>query len=678
MKKRRARRPTQPAAPSKPRWLDPCVALGVAAATVIGFAPAVPHEFLNWDDLENFTVNPHYRGLGWAQLKWMWTTVLLGHYVPVTWMTLGIDYLIWGMNPSGYHLTNVLLHAAAAGVLYLVALRLLRLSMPNAAAASPLALRLGAAFAALVFALHPLRVESVAWATERRDVLSGLFYLVAIWAYLRDAESSQNEGLRRRPWYWLSLGGFVLALLSKAIAITLPLILLVLDVYPLRRLGGGSEGWWSAPARRRWAEKLPFVIASALAAPVTFLAARNAANLVSVADTGLWERLAISVYGLVFYLWKTLVPLNLSPFYPLPRPVVPWSARYLVCGAVIILVTGLGILGRRRWPAALAVWFAYVVTLLPVSGVFQNGPQISADRYSYLPSLWLSLIPGAAAFGLWQVATRPRRGRARRFCLTGAGVLLVTTLALLTWRQLDIWRNSERLWTHALAVEPSSMAYFQLANVRRQQARWAEASEHYRQASLMRPDAADVQMQWGVALAQQGRLGEAIERFTDALRLHPECGACHYNWGNALLANGDVDGAIAHYRDAVRLEPQGAEAYSNWGRALAIQGKWEEAIAKYRQALQIKPLSVPHYNWGNALFAVGDFDGAIAHYREAARLDPDAAEVYNNWGLALARQAKWEEAIVRYRAALGRRPNYPRASANLDDALAEAAKAGKR
>jgi Tfp pilus assembly protein PilF len=633
---------------------------------------------VNWDDLENFTVNPYYRGLGWAQLKWMWTTVLLGHYVPVTWMTLGFDYFIWGMNPSGYHLTNALLHAAAAVVLYLVALRLLRLSMPTAATASPFASRLGAAFAALVFALHPLRVESVAWITERRDVLSGLFYLFAIWAYLQDAESSRDEGLRRRTWYWLSLGCFVLALLSKAITITLPLILLTLDVYPLRRLGGGGVGWWSPPARRRWAEKLPFITASALAAPVTFLAARSAANLVSVADIGLGERLAISAYGLVFYLWKTLFPLDLSPFYPLPRPLVALSAPYLVCGAVVILVTGFGILGRRRWPAALAIWFAYVVTLLPVSGVFQNGPQVSADRYSYLPSLWLALIPGAAAFSLWRVWTGPPSGRARSFCLTGFGVLLVTTLALLTWKQLEIWHDSERLWTHALAVEPSSMAHFQLANVRRHQARWAEANQHYRQAALMRPDAPDVPMQWGVALAQQGRLGEAIERFTDALQLRPEYGACHYNWGNALLASGDGDGAIAHYREAVRLEPRGAEAYSNWGRALAMQGKREEAIAKYRQALQIKPLSLPHYNWGNALFTAGDFDGAIAHYREAARLDPDAAEVYNNWGMALARQAKWEEAIVRYRAALGRRPNYPLASANLNDALAEAAKAGKR
>ena len=649
--------------------------LGVVVATFIGFAPALRCEFLNWDDLENFTVNPHYRGLGWTQLRWMWTTVLLGHYVPVSWMTLGIDYLIWGMNPTGYHLTNVVLHSVNAAVFYLVAQRLIRLSMPTAAPASALAVRLSAALAALVFAVHPLRVESVAWVTERRDVLSGLFYLLAVWAYLHDVEAPLDQRLRRRPWYWVSLSCFVLALLSKAITMTLPLILVVLDVYPLRRLGQGSDSWWSRPARRRWAEKIPFVLASALVTPVTFFAARSAANLLSVGDVGLMERLAISVYGLVFYVWKTIVPLDLSPFYPLQRPVLPLGASYLLGGAVVVVITGFVILARRRWPAAGAVWLVYVVTLLPVSGVFQNGPQISADRYSYLPSLSLALITGAAGLGAWRVWTGRRHGRAPGFCLTGAGFVLVTALTLLTWQQIEIWHDSERLWTHAVSLTPSWMAHLQLGNVRRQQARLAEANEHYRQASSMRPDAPDVLIQWGVALAQQGRLAEALDRFTGALRLRPDSGAAHYNWGNAVLAAGDVEEAIAHYREAVRLEPQGAEAYNNWGRALAIQGKREEAIANYREALRIKPMSVPHYNWGNALFAAGDLDGAIAHYREAARLDPDAAEIYNNWGMALARQARWEEAILKYRAALGRRPNYPLASANLDHAVSEAAKA---
>jgi protein O-mannosyl-transferase len=678
MKKRGQRRPNRRAEPSSVRSLQPWILLGVAGATFIGFASSLNHGFVDWDDVENFVTNPHYRGLGWAQLRWMWTTVLLGHYIPVSWMTLGADYLAWGMNPTGYHLTNVLFHSANAAVFYLVAQRLIQRSMLDAATAYPLAWRLSAALAALLFAVHPLRVESVAWVTERRDVLSGFCYLLAVWAYLRDAEAPIDKRLRQRPWYWVSLACFVLALLSKAITVTLPMVLVVLDIYPLRRIGRSTDGWWSGPARRRWAEKVPFILASALVTPVALFAARSDANLLSVAHVGLFERLAISLYGLAFYLGKTVVPLDLSPFYPLRRPIQPLTAPYLLSGGVVVVITAFVILVRRRWPALGAVWLVYVVTLLPVSGVFQNGAQISADRYSYLPSLSLALLTGAAALGAWRAWNGRQGGRVPGLCLIGGGALLVTTLTLLTWSQVGIWRDAERLWTHALALAPSSVAHLSLGNVRRQQARWAEANEHYRQASAIRPDAPEIPIQWGIALAQQGRLAEASERFSLAVRLRPEGGAAHYNWGNALLAARDFEGAIAHYREAVRLEPQGAETYTNWGRALAMQGKREEAIAKYREALRIKPLSVPHYNWGNALFAAGDFDGAIAHYREAVRLDPDAAEAYNNWGMALARQARWEEAIVRYREALGRRPDYPLASANLDRALLESANARPR
>jgi len=226
------------------------MAVGVAVTSFVAFAPSLLNQFVDWDDLENFITNPYYRGLGWTQLTWMWTTVLTGHYVPLTWMTLGLDYLVWGLNPTGYHLTNVLLHSANAVVVYLIALPLLRYAIP-AVTDDLQAWRLSAAFAALLFAVHPLRVESVAWVTERRDVLSGLFYLLAIWAHVRDADAPIDASVRRRPWYWVSLGCFVLALLAKAITVTLPAVLVVLDVYPLRRLGGDAGGYWSRRARGR-------------------------------------------------------------------------------------------------------------------------------------------------------------------------------------------------------------------------------------------------------------------------------------------------------------------------------------------------------------------------------------------------------------------------------------------
>src|SRR5881396_2782205 len=232
------------------------IPLVIAFSTFAAFLPTLQNQFVSWDDDKNFLENPHYRGLGWTQLRWMWTTHL-GHYIPLTWMTLGLDYLLWGMNPLGYHLTNLLLHAANAVVFFFVVRRILTLALLGASERG-LALAVSAGFAALVFAIHPLRVESVAWATERRDVLSGLFYLLTILVYLRACERKE----RGRWWYWLSVALFGCALLSKSMAVSLPVVLLILNIYPLGRLGG-SLGWWSEAARRVYAEKIPFVLLAA-------------------------------------------------------------------------------------------------------------------------------------------------------------------------------------------------------------------------------------------------------------------------------------------------------------------------------------------------------------------------------------------------------------------------------
>src|SRR5713101_811196 len=243
-------------------WLVPLL---VVLFTLTAFLPTLQNQFVNWDDAENFLENPHYRGLGWTHLRWMWTTHW-GHYIPLTWMTLGLDYLLWGMNPFGYHLTSLLLHTANAVVFFFVVRRLLTRALPNPSERGH-ALAGSAGFAALVFAIHPLRVESVAWATERRGVLSGLFYLAAILVYLRACEREE----RGRGWYWLSVAVFVCALLSKSMVVNLPIVLLILDVYPLRRLGG-DIGWSSEAARRVYAEKIPFVLLAAAASAIAVMA----------------------------------------------------------------------------------------------------------------------------------------------------------------------------------------------------------------------------------------------------------------------------------------------------------------------------------------------------------------------------------------------------------------------
>src|SRR5436309_13698099 len=292
----------------------------VAFLTIVTFLPALQNGFAgNFDDAKNFLTNPHYRGLGLTQIEWMFTTTHMGQYVPLTWITLGLDYLLWGMSAAAYHLTSLLLHAVTAVLFYFVSRHLIGLATgrPDASATAA-----GAAVAALLFAVHPLRVESVVWVTERRDVVSGVFYMLTLLAWFRAVEREP----RSRRWYWASVALFACALLSKALTVALPIVLLVLDVYPLRRLGG-AQGWWTPSARRVYAEKAPFVALAAVAAVIALVAIVRLGNMAALERLSLSERVGVSAFSLTFYLWKTLVPVGLSPLYELPARLDRKSTR---------------------------------------------------------------------------------------------------------------------------------------------------------------------------------------------------------------------------------------------------------------------------------------------------------------------------------------------------------------
>src|SRR5437870_954182 len=553
-------------------WLVPAL---IALVTFAAFLPVLQNQFVDWDDQRNFLDNPHYRGLGWTHLRWMWTTHL-GHYIPLTWMTLGLDYLLWGMNPVGYHLTNLLLHAANAVVVFFVVCRLLARALPSPSEHG-YALAVSSGVAALVFAIHPLRVESVAWVTERRDVLSGLFYLVAILLYLRACE----RGARGRGWYWLSVAVFGCALLSKSMVVNLPVVLLILAVYPLRRLGG-FVGWWSEPARRIYVEKIPFVLLAAAASAVAVMAQSSIHAAASLAQLSVPGRLAVSAYGLGFYFWKMVVPVNLSPLYELPRTMDPVAPPFILSYALVLAITGTVLALRCPVPGLPAAWVAYVVVLLPVLGILQSGPHIAADRYTYLAGLGWASLAGAGLLSTWR--------RWPPFVLTGLAVVLLSGLGTLTWNQVEVWHDSEKLWTHALAIDPkTSMAQFGLGRVRADQGKPAEAIEHYRQALNITPDYGAAHYNWGVVLGQQGKPAEAIEHYRLALHMRPNSAEAHNNWGALLGQQGRLADAIEHFQQALRLKPDFAEAHNNWGFALAQQGKRAEAIEHYRHALRLDP-----------------------------------------------------------------------------------------
>jgi protein O-mannosyl-transferase len=548
----------------------------------------------------------------------MWTTFHMGHWIPLTWMTFGLDYLLWGLKPVGYHLTNLLLHAANAAVFYFVARRLLGLALPDTLDRGQAGLALSAGFAALLFALHPLRVESVAWATERRDVLAALFYLLTILMYLRARERAERGG-----WpYWAALGLFACALLSKSMAVSLPVALLILDVYPLRRVGR-PIGWWSAPAWLVYVEKIPFVLLAAAASAMAFAAQSSVAAAVPLTHLSVVGRLAVSAYGLAFYLGRMVAPVDLSPLYELPLAVNPWAPPFLLSYGLVVAITTIVLALRRRVPGLLAAWVGYVVILLPVLGIFQNGPQIAADRYTYLAGLGWTIFAAAGLLSRWH---------AWHFPLTGLAVGVLLGLGILTWNQVQVWRDSEKLWAHALAVDPqSSSAEHNLGWALADQGKLAEAIDHYRHALQIKPNYAQVNYRWGIALARQGKLAEAIEHYQQALRLKPDYADAHNNWGNALARQGKLVEAIQHYQQVLHVRPDYALAHYNWGVVLAQQGKLAEAIEHYQQALRFKPdYADAHFNWGLALIQQGQPADAVEHYRQALRLKPDHAAAQSN------------------------------------------------
>ena len=590
--------------------------LFVVALAILAFLPALRAGFVTWDDNRNFLDNPAYRGLGWTQLRWMWTTTQMGHYVPLAWMTLGLDYVLWGMNPFGYHLQNVVLHAANGVLVYFLTSRILTLagvvSRPNARdAVGPSVL------AALVFAIHPLRVESVAWITERRDVLSLLWYLASVQCYLRFVSSAPP----RWRWYIVAVVFFVAALLSKATSVTLPAALFVLNVYPLRRLGGAA-GYWSAASRRVWLELAPFSALALVAGGVSIVALHPPAQL------GVAAKIAVSAYSLAFYLEKTVVPTGLAPLYEMPHRVSPWEARYVVSYVIIAAISVGAWLTRRRWPGATAAWFAFLLLMLPMLGVVQNGPQIVADRYTYHVAPILGLLAGAL-WARWRAAS----GWVR-VAVPGCAIAV---LAAATWRQTGYWRDSERLWARVLSVDStSSIAQIAMGDLLIAQGRAAEAAEHYGRGVELDPTYAEGHNNLGVALAREGRLAEAISQYQAAVALDSSYADAYNNWGVALSRQGDQAGAIERYARAIQLDPRNADAQVNYGNALLRAGRAADAIERYEVADRVRPRHADtHLNWGVALAQLGRMADAAQQFRFALELDPENVDARNYLARAL-------------------------------------------
>jgi Flp pilus assembly protein TadD len=590
-----------PAAFGDGRWRVPGLCLVLATITFAVFGQTLHHGFIYLDDSQYVYQNPVVaRGLTLQGIVWAFTSVHSDNWHPLTWLSHMLDCQLYGLHPGGHHLTNVLLHTATV-----IALFLLLRQMTGALWRS--------AFVAAVFAIHPLRVESVAWVAERKDVLSGLFFMLTISAYVRYA---------RHPWsaarYGLVVLLFAMGLMCKPMLVTLPLVLLLLDYWPLNRWPAEGPGLrlagWLVP-RRVVFEKLPLLALAAASCVATLLA--QTAAIQSNESLLLPLRFANALVTGVIYLGQMVFPGRLAVFYPYPHDGLP--AREVALAGM--LLAGLSVVAwakRRTQPWLLIGWVWYLVMLLPVVGLIQVGEQSHADRYTYLPQigLYLALV--------WLAAEWGAKWRAGRVVFAGLMTVTLVVLMACAWKQTAYWQDGETLWTHAAACTTgNAMAQNSLGLVYLAKGDVDKAIICFQKALQIHPDDVHAHNNLGLAFMRKGQLAKAISCYQDALELQPYNPIIHLNLGCALFRMGRVDEAIFQFQKALDLNPDDAEVHTALGGALLQKGKVDEAISQYQTALDINSNDTDaKSSLGNALRQKEKADKNTTHSQETPEIKP--------------------------------------------------------
>jgi len=634
-------------------------AAGLLLVAVLAYWPAIRHGGFIWDDGYNITGNALL--LSPAGLRDIWTQVGPGEggtlqYYPLTYTSFWLEYRLWGLRPAGYHLTNVLLHGLNAVLLWII---LLRLRVP------------GALLAAAVFALHPVHVESVAWVTERKNVLSGLFYFLSLLSFIRffslDERSEGKPSSRLaggRFAYYLGLALFVCALASKTATVTLPAALLLLIWWRTGRIGWRNV-LLTAPL---------FLLAVGAGLVTTYVEKYQGGAIGEEWTLSAVEHVLLAGRIVWFYAGKLLWPQPLMLIYPRWEINQAAWAQYLFPFGAAAVLAALFSLRRSIGRGPLAAVSFFIVTLAPLLGfVDVQYMRLSyvADHFQYLAGLGPMVLSSAAAVLAWRKFVR-WNGTASR--VPAAALLL--TLGVLTWRQSGIYISETLAWEDAVRKNPSAwLARGNLAASLSAEGRTEQALPHLRAALSLRPGLYDNEADVADSLSALGRTEEALAHYRKALRLRPDNPLAHNNLGLALAAIGRPEEAVAHYRESLRLGAENHKAHNNLGLALSALGRTGEAVAQYREALRIVPdFPEAHNNLGVILARLGRSGEAIAHYREALRLKPDYPEAHNNWAAALAGLGRPEEAAAHYREALRLRPGYPEAHNNLGVTLARLSK----
>ena len=593
--------------------LDLAICLVLLAADVLVFGQVRGHTFIHLDDHlfvgSNAVVQAGLtlRGLGWA-----FTTTLTGNWQPLTWLSHMLDVQLHGLDAGRHLLTNVALHGASAVVLFL--------TLRRATGA-----RWRSAVVAALFLVHPLHVESVAWVAERKDVLSGLFFTLALWSYVRAAGAGPPS-----PWRVAAPGALMaLGLMAKPMLVTLPGVLLLLDAWPLGRLG--RQRSLAEALRPLVVEKLPLFALSLASSAVTLLAQQQEGAIPPASRLGLALRAGTALTAYARYLGQLVWPSDLSVFYPYD-PSLP-ATHVLAAAALLAVVTGLAASVARRWPWVPVGWLWFVGMLVPVIGIVQVGTQSMADRYTYLPSIGLFV---AAVWTASDLLARRRRGRELAAAL-GAAVLL--SLAVACSRQVALWRDSFTLFRHGLAVTGANhLLENNLGQALLLAGRASEAIPHLERAVRIAPWGREALANLGLALMMAGRVEDALARYAQLVRLDPASPEGRFAYGSALAQARRHEEAIAELSAAVRLNPDYAEARQNLGLILLREGRLPEALEHLTQAVRLAPgMAAAHNSLGSALFTMGRTAEALAEFEVALRLDPSLAAVRRNVAQARAR-----------------------------------------
>jgi Flp pilus assembly protein TadD len=628
---------------------------GLFCLTMAVFLPVLKNDFIFFDDADYITSNAWVqRGLSLAGIKWAFASTEFSNWHPITWISHQADCAIYGLRPWGHHLSNVLLHACNTVLVFLVLRGLTGAQWRSFCVAA-------------LFGAHPVHVESVAWAAERKDVLSTFFFLLTILAYAGYARASADAGAKRSRagFYVLALGLFAFGLMSKPMLVTLPFVLLLLDFWPLGRIrldgtNGSAAKTHLTDAARIALEKLPFFLLAAGSSYVTYLFQNSSGATRLIEYLSPAERAGNAMVSYVRYMGKILVPIDLAMFYPHPGR---WPlAVVLASTALLVGVSLFAVWWRGRRPWLTTGWFWFLGTLVPVIGLVQVGRQAMADRYAYIPSIGFLLV---VVWGVCEIAGRLPR---KEFALGATASLALAWFAWLTPHQVAQWRDAETLFRHALAVTKDNyLAHGNLGVALQRKGRIDEALGHYYEVLRLKPEDVNTRNGLGSLLVEIGRGPEGIAMLEDTLRRAPWFAAARNNLAYALERQGNLEAAAAQYGEAMKLDPRDYRIQVNLAGVFLKLGRVPDAIRALEEAVRLNPRDPAlHNDLGSLWFNAGQVEKALPCFQEAARLSQNSPESCYHLGAALARLGRPSEAREALRRALSLRPNYPEAKRQLE------------